>query len=391
MMTDETPSAADLRPCEGIVYLDNQATTRPDPLVVDAMVPWLGAAVNSHANEHAPGRKAAAAVEQARECVAAMLECDPAEITFTSGATEASNIVLLGLLSPGDRMVMSAIEHPSVAAAARSLERRGVEVVTIEVDAEGLLDLEALEKAFASDAALASVMHVNNEIGTIQPISDVAAMCAARGILLHCDMTQGAGRTPSPLRDRQVTYASLSAHKIYGPQGIGALFVRQGARRPLALHHGGGQERGLRPGTLPVAACVGFGKACELAVARRDEDHAHALSLQRAALAVLSALEGWHVNGSLEQRLPNNLSLTFASVQADALLDMLPGFALATGSACSGGSQGSSPTLQAVGLSQDAIASTVRMGFARDTSQEDVVRAASAIAEAVTQLRSAGR
>ena len=351
------------------------------------MAPWLEVAANPHATEHATGRAAAAAVEQARERVATMLGCDPAEITFTSGATEASNIVLRGLLGSGDRLVISTIEHPSVAGPARALASQGVDVTTVGVDADGLLDLEALEVALVEGVALTSVMQVNNEIGTIQPIADVAALCAMVDTPLHCDLTQGAGRMPSPLRDRQVGYASLSAHKIHGPQGIGALYVRSGVRRPAALHDGGGQERGLRPGTLPVAACVGFGKACEIALERQSDDHIHAVSLQRAALAVLSALEGWHINGSLDQRVPHNLSLTFAGVEADALLAMLPGFALATGSACSGGAPGSSPTLQALGLDREAIAATVRMGFGRDTSRDEVVRATSAIADAVAQLR----
>jgi cysteine desulfurase len=391
IMTDRRAGAGDVRPCQGVIYLDNQATTRPDPLVVEAMAPWLSVAVNPHAIEHVSGRRAAAAVEQARDRVAAMLGCDTDEITFTSGATEASNIVLRGLLSRGDRLVVSAIEHPSVAAVAHALASQGLDVATVGVDAEGVLDVEALEEALGTGAALASVMQVNNEIGTIQPIADVAAICAQTDTPFHCDMTQGAGRTPFPLRDRQVAYASISAHKIHGPQGIGALFVRRDARRPSPVNHGGGQEHGLRPGTLPVAACVGFGKACEIAMERRDEDEAYALMLQRAALAVLSAVEGWHVNGSLDQRVAYNLSLTFAGIEAEALLARLPGLALSTGSACSGGAPGSSPTLQALGLDQDAIASTIRMGFGRDTAREDVVQAASAIADAVIQLRNVHR
>jgi cysteine desulfurase len=379
--------ASDAAPCRDIVYLDNQASTRPDPKVVEAMLPWLDVAANPHAVEHAAGRAAAAAVEQARERVAALLACEPSEVTFTSGATEATNIVLRGLLYKGDRLVVSAIEHPSVAASARALAGEGVDVTIVGVSDEGLIDLDAFEEALISGATLASVMQVNNEIGTIQPIADVAAICAASETALHCDMTQGAGRMSSPLGDGQVAYASLSAHKIHGPQGIGALFLRHGARRPRAPSHGGGQERGVRPGTLPVAACVGFGKACEIALQRREEDAQHALSLQRAVLAVLSGLEGWHVNGSLELRVPHNLSLTFAAVEADALMAMLPGYALATGSACSGAAPGSSPTLQAIGLDPAAIAATVRIGFGRDTTREEVVQAAGAISDAVRRLR----
>lgn len=386
---DAEQGADDVRPCEGIIYLDNQATTRPDPHVVEAMKPWLNVAVNPHATEHATGRTAAAAVEQARDRVAAMLGCDSTEITFTSGATEASNIVLQGLLTRGDRLVVSAIEHPSIASVAKTLAANGVDLTVVGVDAEGLLDLDAFEEALEHGAALASVMQVNNEIGTIQPIGDVAAICALTDTPLHSDITQGAGRAASPMSIGQVAYASLSAHKIHGPQGIGALFVHHGARRPAPLLYGGSQEYGIRPGTLPVAACVGFGKASELAMKRFEDDHAHAQSLQRAALAVLSALEGWHVNGSLDQRAPQNLSLTFAGIEADALLAILPGLALATGSACSGGAVGASPTLEALGLDRAAIAGTIRMGFGRDTTRADVVCATSAIAGAVVRLRNA--
>lgn len=390
-MTQENRLMSDVLPCRNVVYLDNQASTRPDPRVVEAMLPWLGVAANPHAVEHETGRTANAAIEQAREQVAALLECMPSEITFTSGATEATNTVLRGLLMPGDRLVVSAIEHPSVMATARALASDGVEVVTVGVTSDGHLDLDDLEGALVSGPTLASIMQVNNEIGTVQPVADVAALCAASETALHCDMTQGAGRISSPLSAGEVSYASLSAHKIYGPQGIGALFVRSGSRRPRALLQGGGQERGLRSGTLPVAACVGFGKACELALLQREDDAQHALALQRAVLAVLSSLDGWHVNGSLEMRVPHNLSVTFAAVEAEALLAMLPGFALSTGSACSGGAPGSSPTLQAIGLDRCAIAATIRIGFGRDTTREQAVEAAQAISVAVERLREVAR
>lgn len=381
--------ATDVVPWIDAIYLDHQATTPLDARVAAAMAPWLGVAANPHATEHAVGRAAADAVEQGRGWVAALLGCRDDEVTFTSGATEASNIVLRGLVARGDRLVVSAIEHPSVSAVADALALASVAVGRVGVDAGGILDMGALEAALAGGAALASVMQVSNEVGTVQPIAEIAASCADAGVPLHTDLTQGAGRVPSPLTGGQVDYASLSAHKVYGPQGIGALFVRRGARMPAALAHGGGQERGLRPGTVPVAAAVGFGKACEIALAEMEADAAHAARLQRTMLAVLSGLDGWHVNGSLDQRVPHNLSLTFAQVQADALIAALPGVALASGSACSGGAIGSSPTLRAIGLDDDAVASTVRVGFGRTTTEAEVVRASCAIADAVRRLRRA--
>jgi len=380
----------DERPCPDLIYLDYQATTPLDPRVREAMEPWLGAPANPHATEHRAGRAAAAAVEQARKRVASLLECRSDEITFTSGATEASNIALAGLLGRGDRLVISAIEHSSVAATADALALDGVEVVRVDVDADGIIDLEKLEAAL-DGAVLASVMQVNNEIGTIQPIADVAALSVGAGVPLHCDMTQGAGKTVSPLGGGQIGYASLSSHKIYGPQGVGALYVRRGARKPHALTHGGGQERSLRPGTVPVAACVGFGKACEIAAAEAIADAAHASALQRTMLAVLSGLQGWHVNGSMEQRVPHNLNVTIAGVQSDALIAALPDLALASGSACNGGATGSSPTLAALGLSGDAAACTIRLGFGRGTTEAEIIQAGKRIVAASAAIRGASR
>lgn len=386
-----SPGRADVAPASGVTYLDHQATTPLDLRVRETMLPWLDVAANSHATEHAVGRAASDAIEEARSRVAQLLGGRADEVTFTSGATEASNIVLGGLLQAGDRLVISAIEHTSVAAAADALARSGVVIERVSVDGDGILDLAAFEAALDRGVSLVSVMQVNNEIGTVQPIDEILALCAGSDTLTHSDLTQGAGRIACPLGSGRLDYASLSAHKIHGPQGVGALYVRRGAKRPRPLTHGGGQERGLRPGTLPVAACVGFGKACEIALYEMAADADHAQALQRTMLAVLSGLEGWHVNGSMDQRIAHNLSVTFADVHADELIAAVPGIALASGSACSGGAIGSSPTLRAIGLDEDAIASTVRLGFGRTTTQDEVVRAGGAIVDAVRRIRAMTR
>ena len=232
-------------------------------------------------------------------------------------------------------------------------------------------------------------MAVNNEIGTVQPVEEAATLCADSGVALHSDMTQGAGRIPLTLRYTPVTYASISAHKIYGPQGVGALFVRDGADAPRPLSTGGGQENGLRPGTLPVAACVGFGVACDLATSLRQHDFDNAAACTQVMLDGLADLDGWQVNGTLEERIPHNLSIAFDSVDADVLLASLPQLALATGSACSSGSLKRSDTLAAIGLPDDLAGGTVRIGFGRTTTVEQVREAARLLREQVRLLRRA--
>ena len=380
-------SAADA--CGRTIFLDFQATTPLDPRVLDAMLPWLKGAHNAHAVEHGPGRAAARAVDDARERVATLLGCRPREITFTSGATEASNIVLRGLTAPGDALAISAIEHASVMATADALQAQGRSVSRVRVNEDGVLDLDALGEALTAPTRLVSIMAVNNEIGTVQPIEEAAGLCAERGAPLHSDVTQAAGRVPVRLGGSPVAYASMSAHKIYGPQGVGALFVGDGTAVPRPLATGGAQENGLRAGTLPVASCVGFGVACELAIAQRQRDFEHAAYLRRTMLEGLSGLDGWQVNGALEERVPHNLSIAFDGVDADVLLESLPQLALATGSACSGGALKESETLKAIGLPRSLAEGTVRIGFGRTTTVDEVRTAAALIRERVELLRSA--
>ena len=274
-------------------------------------------------------------------------------------------------------------------ATADALEAEGRSVSRIRVSEDGILTSDALEEALTASAKLVSIIAVNNEIGTVQPLDEVAELCSERGAPLHSDVTQAVGRIPVCLGRSLVAYASMSAHKIYGPQGVGALFIRDGAAVPRPLATGGAQENGLRPGTLPVANCVGFGVACDLAIAQRQRDFEYATRLTQTMLDGLSDLDGWQVNGSLEERVPHNLSIAFDGVDAEALLASLPDLALATGSACSGGALKESATLKAIGLSRDLAEGTVRIGFGRTTTVGEVRTAAALIGRRVELLRSA--
>lgn len=369
------------------IFLDFQATTPLAPEVLEAMLPWMSGPWNAHSVEHRIGRTASEAVEEARDKVAALLGCEHSEVTFTSGSTESSNIVLRGLTRAGDELAISAIEHASVMETAFALEADGRTVRCLDVNENGILDLEALQEALASDPALVSIMAVNNEIGTTQPIDEAAELCAEFGVPFHSDMTQAAGKISLELHQTSVTYGSISSHKIYGPQGVGGLFIRNGAEIPKPLASGGGQENRLRPGTLPVAICVGFGVACDLAHAQLEDDFKHARCLSEILLEALADLSRWQVNGSLEERIPHNLSIAFEDVDADLLLASLPELALATGSACSGGSLKESETLRAIGLSNNLAAGTVRLGFGRTTTSDQVRKAGKLLCDKVRSIR----
>ena len=369
------------------VYLDFQATTPLDPAVLDAMLPWLTGSYNAHASDHSIGRRAAEAVEHARDSVANLLGCRKSEITFTSGATESSNIVLRGLIDEASDLAVSNLEHASVAETATTLADTGADLHHISTDSEGILDLDHLEDLLAHNLDLVSITAVNNEIGTVQPLAAASTLCAEHAVPLHTDLTQAVGRIPLNLAAIPVDYASLSSHKIYGPQGIGALYIRNRARTPAPLFAGGGQENGLRPGTLPVAACVGFGAACNLAASSRDQDARHARTLSRAFLHGFVELDGWQVNGCLDQRIPHNLSIAFDGIDAEALLSATPEIAMSTGAACSSGALRISPTLASIGLPESLAQGTIRIGFGRTTTLEDVVFAAATISRQVTALR----
>lgn len=370
------------------IYLDYQATTPIDERVLQAMLPWLGRPANPHSSEHTFGQDAAAAVEVARKQVAQAVNGDPKGVVFTGSATEAANIVIRSFADRGNRLLISAIEHPCVAETAAECEKLGgAAVAFVPVNEDGVVDMDALAEVLA-EVDLVSIMTVNNEVGTIQPIEDIAALCVADGVPLHTDAAQAIGRVNVDM-GVGVSFATLSSHKIYGPTGIGAICSQPeqvSLLRPLM--RGGGQERGLRPGTLSTALCVGFGEACALADREREKDEEQAAALAGLFLEQLDkAGVAYAVNGSREARVAQNLNVSFEGVDAEALLVQLPTLALSTGSACSSGSIGPSAVLTAMGLDGDRAGSAVRVGFGRRTTATEVRDAACRIASAALRLR----
>lgn len=370
------------------VYLDHQASTPLDAEVLEAMLPWMSLPGNPHSSEHAIGRAGMAAVEQARAQVADLVGSDPEDVVFTSGATEAVNLVLRSFSHTEKRLAASAIEHACVLETMHRAAKLGVSVSEIAVDENGIVELDAVQET-ADRCDLLAVMAVNNEIGTVQPIADIAAVARSAGSLYLCDAAQAAGRIGLDQKASGIDYLTLSAHKLYGPQGIGALSAPRHARERLVPQiTGGGQQRGLRSGTLPVALCVGFGAASAIARREMARDDRHATELRDLLLDELERGVGpLGVNGSLDERVPHNLSIRIPGVDADELLASTPAIAMSTGSACSSGALSHSHVLRAIGLDPADASSSIRIGFGRRTTREQVVWAASAIVDAVTALR----
>jgi cysteine desulfurase len=357
------------------VYLDHHATTPLDPQVLDAMLPYFTERFgNPHSAQHAYGWTAEAAIERARAEVAALIGVLPEDIVFTSGATEANNLAIRGAAHATDRrhVLTCATEHPCVLESCRALAHEGFEITELPVRADGLLDRDRLSAALRPNTALVSIMTANHEIGVLQPISEIAKLCQERGILLHTDAAQAAGRIALDVAVLGVDLMSLSAHKLYGPKGIGALYVRRGVRL-APLFAGGGQERGLRPGTLPTPLCVGFGKACALAQEELAAEAARVRALRdRLYEGLRVALPDIRRNGAAAPRLPNNLNLCLPGIDAEDLLAALPELALATGAACASATQEPSAVLRALGLSDEAIAGSIRIGLGRTTTANEV-------------------
>ena len=366
-------------------YLDYQATTPLDPRVRDAMLPYLGIHFgNPHSVNHAYGWKAGQAVRIARERVAEFIGADDDEVVFTSGATESCNLALRGAakVSSGHRksIITQATEHPAVLDTVRDLGRSGHEVTVLPVDEDGLLDLAVLERAVDDRTALVSVMAANNEIGVLQPLPEIADVCHRRGALLHTDATQAAGRIGIDVDAWGVDLLSLSAHKVYGPKGIGALFVRSGVPiEPIAT--GGGQEHGLRPGTVPAPLAVGFGEACLVASEQWEEDANRMLQLaERLRYGIGQACAGVRFFGHLQLRLPGSLSLGFPGVRADEVIEAVSDrIAISTGSACASGTAEPSRVLLALGLGPEVAATGVRVSVGRFTRDGEVDTAIAAL------------
>jgi cysteine desulfurase len=374
------------------VYLDNQATTRCDPRVVSAMLPWFTEHYgNPHSVEHVMGTEAEAAVEDARALVAALIGGDAKEIVFTSGATESNNIAIKGAaryaLRSGNerrRIVTVATEHKCVLESVADLAEEGFEPVFLPVRSDGLLDTEALREALSVPTLLVSVMTVNNEIGVVQDIAALAAITKQAGALFHTDVAQATGKVSLDMTGWKVDLASVSGHKLYGPKGVGALYVRRRPRvRLTPLFSGGGQERGLRSGSLPVPLIVGLGEACRLALGEMAEEAKRLAALRDDLLGRLrTALPSLAVNGTMAARIAGNLNLTFPSTTAADLMARVPDLCVSTGSACSSASIEPSYVLRALGLSDEAASRTLRIGIGRFTSTADIDYAAAALAAA---------
>jgi cysteine desulfurase len=426
------------------IYMDNHATTPMDPRVLEAMLPYLREDFgNAASRNHAFGWKAEAAVEQARKQVAELIGASDKELVFTSGATESDNLALKGVVEfykdKGDHIITLKTEHKAVLDTCKRLERvrqerldelqmlrltqltgsdvtrenlaelslehdlendevyrkwaerptGGARVTYLDVEKDGRVSLEKLEAAMTDRTILVSVMLANNEIGTVQPIAEIGRLCRARGILFHCDAVQGLGKVPFDVEEMKVDLASITSHKMYGPKGVGALYVRRKPRVRIApLIDGGGHERGMRSGTLNVAAIVGFGKAAELARQEMADESARLLRLrEKLRKGIMDKLDMVTVNGSLEQRLPGNLNISFAYVEGEALMMAIKDVAVSSGSACTSASLEPSYVLRACGVEEDLAHSSIRFGLGRFNTEEEVDYVINLMVEKVSRLR----
>ncbi len=376
------------------IYLDYQATTPVDPRVLEAFLPYFTEKFgNPHSRNHSHGWEAEEAVEKAREQVAALIGADAREVIFTSGATESNNLAIKGVMrfhkEKKNHFITAVTEHKCVLDSARHLEMEGVEVTYLPVQPNGLIDLRQLEAAITSKTALVSIMAVNNEIGVIQPLAEIGALCRSRGVYFHTDAAQAAGKIPLDVEAMKIDLMSISGHKIYGPKGIGALYVRRKPRVRLeALIHGGGQERGMRSGTLATPLCVGLGAACE--IARREmPEEAKRLAMLRDRLyrGITSRLSDVVLNGEGAPQIPGNLNLSFAYVEGEGLMMGVKELSVSSGSACTSASLEPSYVLRALGVSEDMAHTSIRFGLGRFTTVEEVDFAVEQVVSAVTRLR----
>jgi cysteine desulfurase len=375
------------------VYLDYHATTPVDRRVLDRMLPYFTETFGNPASStHQWGWKAQEAVEQARREVSQLIGASPREIYFTSGATESNNLAMqgaCGLADAGRRhMVVSAIEHKSVLEAAERMERRGWRCTVVPVDREGVIDLEAVERAVGPETAYVSVMAANNEIGVVQPLAEIGAIARRAGAVFHVDAAQAAGKIPIDVGAMQVDLLALTGHKMYGPKGAGAIFVRKQTRiEPLIV--GGGQERGMRSGTLNVPGIVGLGAACEICRTTMTEEGARLSKLRDRLLNGLTAgLPGITVNGSLERRLPHNLHVSFADVDGESLLIGISDIAVSSGSACSSASGTASHVLRAIMGGNPVPSASIRFGLGRGTTEDEIDYTIGKFVSVIRHLRS---
>jgi len=375
------------------IYFDNSATSRTDNAVVEAMLPFMKEHYGNPSSLHSFGSEAKRGMDSARASVAKLINADPSEIIFTSGGTESDNLAIKGFAyanrSKGRHIITSAIEHHAIFNTCEYLEKNGFEVTYLPVDSEGLVSPEVLERAIRSDTILISIMYANNEIGTIQPIRELAGIAESKGIPLHSDAVQAAGHVPIDVRSERVSMLSMSAHKFYGPKGVGALYVRKGIRLEPLLH-GGGHERGLRSSTENVPGIVGFGKAAELAMSNMSSESAKLIALRDMMIdGVLRRVPRSYLNGHRTKRLPNNANFRFDYIEGEGLvlrMDMR-GFALSTGSACSTKSLEPSHVLIALGLRPEQAHGSLRISMGKDNTEEEVKLFLEALPEEVSHLR----
>ena len=375
------------------IYLDYSATTPVDPRVAEKMIPWLTEKFGNPASRsHAFGWEAEAAVEEARQEVAKLVNADPKEIVWTSGATESDNLAIKGAAhfysGKGKHLITVKTEHKAVLDTCRELERQGFAVTYLDVQENGLIDLEAFKNALRPDTIVVSVMFVNNEIGVIQPIAEIGEICREKGIIFHVDATQAPGKVDIDLATLKVDLMSFSAHKVYGPKGIGALYIRRKPRVRLeAQMHGGGHERGFRSGTLPTHQIVGMGEAFRLARLEMVEENQRIRALRDRLLQGLLDIEEVFVNGDLEQRVPQNLNISFAYVEGESMMMAIKDLAVSSGSACTSASLEPSYVLRALGRNDELAHSSIRFTLGRFNTEEEIDYAIKLLHEKIGKLR----
>jgi cysteine desulfurase len=377
------------------IYMDNHATTPLDPRVLDAMLPFFTEKFgNAASRNHKYGWEAEEAVEEARKNIAALIGADPREIVITSGATESDNLAVKGAASmyreKGDHIITCVTEHKAILDSCKHLEKDGYRVTFLPVNNKGFVDLDDLRKAITNKTILITIMAANNEVGVLQDVKEIGKIARERGVLFHTDAVQAAGKVPFNVNEMNVDIASLSAHKMYGPKGVGALYVRRRNPRVLLspLIDGGGHERGMRSGTLNVPGIVGFGKAAELARKELDKETAEMFRLREKLRTTLEReLDEVYINGDLEKRLPGNLNMSFAYVEGESLLMGINDIAVSSGSACTSASLEPSYVLKALGVGEDLAHTSIRFGIGRFNTEEEVDYVANRVIETVRRLR----
>lgn len=378
------------------LYADHGATTGTDPQVLDAMLPFFSEKYGNASSVHQWGQEARAAVDVAREQIAAGIDAKPAEIVFTSGATESDNFAIFGAAyaneTNGRHVVTSSIEHHALLESCRFLESRGWEVTYLPVDSHGVVDPDDVRRSIRKDTVLVSIMHANNEIGTIERIAEIGRIAKEQGVLMHTDAAQTLGIVPVHVDDLSVDLLSMSAHKRYGPKGVGALYIRKGAN-VSRVQHGGSHERNRRGGTENVPAIVGFGKAMQIAFASMGEEGPRLARMRDALVDVFSRIDGAHLNGHPSRRLPGNVNFSFEGVDSESILMALDfqGVAASSGSACTSGSLEPSHVLAAIGRPPHIAAGTIRLSLGRWNTLEDVAYLSRVVPEVITSLRGASR